>query len=831
MIRSNHKISGSLPIVVTLLLVGLYLLPVSPAQAALVPAEHPLFSEDAVHEIHLTFSQSNWWDLLVDNFEGLEDPLYLSAEFDWAGTHFDAIGVRFKGNSSYNSYPGVKKSFKLDIDEYVEGQEIEGLDKLNLNNCFMDPSFVRERCAYELCEATGAPTVRTNYAALYINGSYWGLYVLVEQADQEFIESRFGSTDNGNLWKGDPKGTMEYLGSNQSSYYNSYELENHEDENDWSALVELTDRINNTPSSQLVDSLHVVLDANSAMAMLAVDLFTVNLDSYIGRCCNYYAYHRDLDGRMVIFNWDVNEAWGVFNMWHYSTTQLKQLSPFWSNPQYGENRPLAQELWAIPAYEEIYLGHIKNLMATAADPDFLISRMESMRDLIRPYVYDDPNKMFTNSQFDVALSSDITTGGGPGRTIPGLEPMIRGRHSWLEGEIGSWTPVEGLVLNEVMSRNSSTLADNAGDFDDWIEITNTSGVAIELGDFTLVDHHDGTPTFEFPSYTLQPGEYIVIWADEEPGEGIWHAPFKLDGDGEDLFLVDNGVIIDQVTLPSLATDQSYGRWADGTGAWIQLAQATPGAENENTETPEDVDLYINEFVALNNSGISDEMGSFEDWVEIYNPGPDDVAMGGLFLTDDLAATTTWAFPDVTLMAGEFLVVWCDDDPSDGPLHATFKLSGAGEEIGLFGRLAAGNTMIDSYTFGAQTADISEGRLSDGGSTWVFFNEPTPGTTNGSSGIDESLRVARSVNLWPAPFAGNKLTIQLTSSNCLLQDVSIFDLQGRNVRSLLKQNYTGDSLYLDWDGRSDAGLPVGDGVFFLRATWDEGSIRRKFIVVR
>ena len=144
------------------------------ASGALVPPSHLLFDGDAVHEIHLTFSQPDWWAQLVANFEGLDDPLYLEAAFDWEAVHFDSIGVRFKGNSSYYSYPGVKKSFKLDIDEYVAGQEIYGLDKLNLNNCFMDPSFVRERCCYELCQAVGLPTERTNFAALYINGTYWG---------------------------------------------------------------------------------------------------------------------------------------------------------------------------------------------------------------------------------------------------------------------------------------------------------------------------------------------------------------------------------------------------------------------------------------------------------------------------------------------------------------------------------------------------------------------------------------------------------------------------------------------------------------------------------
>ena len=699
--------------------------------AAMTPAAHPLFDGDAVHEIHLTFHQSDWWDQLTYNYEHYEDIPYIAAEFDWGTVHFDDIGVRFKGNSSYMSYNGVKKSFKLDIDEFVTDQTVYGLDKLNLNNCFLDPSFVREKCAYELCEAVGLPTERTNYAAVYINGSYWGLYLLIEQYDQEFIESRFGASEEGNLWKGEPHGSLEYLGSIESSYYDDYELKTNEEENDWSGLVELCDLLNNTALADLPDTMHSLIDVNSAMAMVTIDNLTVNLDSYIGRCVNYYFYHRDLDSRVVFAKWDQNEAFGVFNQYNLSATQMKELSPYWTNPQYGEDRPLVEQLWQVPAYDNLYLGHFKKLMAGAAHPDTLLTRMEELRDLVRSYVYDDPNNMFTTYQFENAISSDIyfTQGPPPGRLIPGLNDFIRDRDTYLRGVIGSWTPVEGLVINELMAVNGATIADDSGDYDDWIEIANTGPSAVDLGGFVLTDHWEGSADFVFPSTTLQPGEYIIVWADGEPSEGNLHAPFKLDGDGEDAYLTDGQVIIDQVTYPALPSNVSWGRWPDGDGEWQMLSIATPGAANQNPSNPETITLFINELMAVNDSVCMDETDTYEDWLEIYNPGPDPVEMLGLFLTDDLAETTQWSFPDTTLPAGGFLLVWTDNDEGDGPLHTNFKLSGDGEEIGLFGRLAAGNPMIDSYAFGPQTTDVSEGRSTDGGATWQFFSTPTPGASN------------------------------------------------------------------------------------------------------
>ena len=126
-------------------------------------------------------------------------------------------------------------------------------------------------------------------------------------------------------------------------------------------------------------------------------------------------------------------------------------------------------------------------------------------------------------------------------------------------------------------------------------------------------------------------------------------------------------------------------------------------------------LYINEFMAANQSGITDpaEPDEYPDWIEIYNPNGTVVDMAGLYLTDDLATPTKWQFVSgVTIPAYGYLLVYADDDGTQGPLHASFKLSASGEAIGLIH--SDGTTVIDSITFGAQTADVSYGRFPDGG---------------------------------------------------------------------------------------------------------------------
>ena len=165
--------------------------------------------------------------------------------------------------------------------------------------------------------------------------------------------------------------------------------------------------------------------------------------------------------------------------------------------------------------------------------------------------------------------------------------------------------------------------------------------------------------------------------------------------------------------------------------FIVVVLLTIGCESKGTGSTDNIStqssssLHINEFMASNSSTITDPQGDYDDWIEIYNSGDNLVSLMGMYLTDDLAQPDKWQFPDITLNAGEFLIVWADDDIEDGGLHAGFKLSGSGEEIGLFDNDLS---EIDSLIFEAQAQDISFGSYPDGSDNRGFLN-PTPGEAN------------------------------------------------------------------------------------------------------
>ncbi|MBM4176516.1 MAG: T9SS type A sorting domain-containing protein [Ignavibacteria bacterium] len=143
-------------------------------------------------------------------------------------------------------------------------------------------------------------------------------------------------------------------------------------------------------------------------------------------------------------------------------------------------------------------------------------------------------------------------------------------------------------------------------------------------------------------------------------------------------------------------------------------------------------LYINEFMALNNTTIKDNFNSYEDWLEIYNPNAFSISMSGYKLTDDPINPLKWFFPDsLFIPAKGYLLIWASnrDTVVGNFIHTNFRLGASGEFIGLS---SPTKIYIDSITFPEQTADISYGRRPDAGSIWTFYQLPTPGTSNDST---------------------------------------------------------------------------------------------------
>ena len=141
-----------------------------------------------------------------------------------------------------------------------------------------------------------------------------------------------------------------------------------------------------------------------------------------------------------------------------------------------------------------------------------------------------------------------------------------------------------LVITEIMAINGKTLADEDGDYSDWIEIYNPSETAINLFNWVLTDDPEEPDKWKFPSINLQPDNYIIVFAsdkDRSKADRELHTNFKLSGSGEYLALVESDMKTISYSygtaFPAQQEDISYGLL---NGVNVFLSTPTPGAANE-----------------------------------------------------------------------------------------------------------------------------------------------------------------------------------------------------------------------------------------------------------
>ncbi|MFK7936045.1 MAG: T9SS type A sorting domain-containing protein, partial [Saprospiraceae bacterium] len=189
-------------------------------------------------------------------------------------------------------------------------------------------------------------------------------------------------------------------------------------------------------------------------------------------------------------------------------------------------------------------------------------------------------------------------------------------------------------------------------------------------------------------------------------------------------------------------------------------------------------IAINEFMASNDITIADEAGEFEDWLELYNYGTEDVFLGDKYLSDKPDNPIKWLMPEITLSAGEFILFWLDENGSEGELHANFKLSAGGEFIGIFDSDTNNNAMIDGLEFGEQTTDVSFGRIPNGTGDFQTL-DPTPNASNMPVSVNNLADLNIEMTLAPNPFS-DFLRLEIDNPQAVDLQLKIVDVLGRSV---------------------------------------------------
>lgn len=362
-----------------------------------------VFETDSVENIYITLADDDWQDI-IDNAEDKEDH---TASVTYKDVTLENIAFRTKGNSTLSHVATIQEgsagysrfSFKIDTNEYVSGQKLLNMKKLNFNNNYNDPSYMRETISYNVMRELGLAAPRTSYVNLYVNGELHGLYTMVEQVNDEFLEENF-SGSNGDLYKPDDADNEGLVGHDlvwiDAAYasYTAVELKTNSDTTEHTALMNFLYEINNG------NDYNSVLDSDAMLLYLAASTVMSNLDSYQGTLShNYYLYEQD--DLFSIIPWDFNESFGTFTMGCGDVTEL-----YIDEPTQGalSERPLIAALLSSDENLQTYHANISALINEGGlDPAVISEEINAFETLISTSVANDPSAFYSHSQFESGL--------------------------------------------------------------------------------------------------------------------------------------------------------------------------------------------------------------------------------------------------------------------------------------------------------------------------------------------------------------------------------------------------------------------------------------------
>ena len=681
------------------------------------------FSQDVfdigIRKIEIFFAEPNWDDTLDVYYANdigerlIADSVIIDGEVD------QDVGVKYKGNSSYSAN-NAKNPLNIKLDYVNNGQSIDGYNMLKLSNGFHDPTFIREILTYEIAREY-MPASKASYANVFINGNWNGLYTCVQSVDDDFTNEHFYER-KGPLFKVENTGVQvpnclpgqngiwKYY-SDTNCLQKAYEIQS---SNDWTDLGNFLDTVNN-----YFPDIEKVLDVDRTLWMMSFSNLTATLDGPINNMSHNFYMFKDNNGRFSPIIWDLNSSFGTFRVSlsnPASTQDLQELDIFHGSTN-NQNK-MCTQMFSSDQYRRMYVAHMRTILNEQFINSNYSIRALQLQAIIDSSITADPNGFYSYADF----LSNIFSSVGANNSIIGITELMNARVVFIQS------------LPEFLATPPS------------------------------ISNITSNPTNPTPHSSV-----IISAQISNVTEAILGYRFKFHDEFTKVAMTNNAGIF-SATINLDARDVQYYIYAENNNAGIFSPER---AEKEFHQLAVVDNLVINEIMASNTSAIPDQSGEYDDWVELYNGNNFSLNLSGYYLSDNESDLTRWTFPNTTIQANGYLIVWCDTaGGTQSGLHTTYRLSADQEEVYLTN---PSGIVIDAVHFVNTPTDVAYARVPNGTGTFIHQGETYKANNQNISGIT-NVNISSKMRVYPNP-SNNRIYILGANG-----DLSIHNLIGQEVFS-------------------------------------------------
>lgn len=357
------------------------------------PYANKLFDDSYVHQIDLQFNDPESF------FANAKEEKYVEATITIDGEVFENVGLRVKGNNSLRlveRYGLTRYSMKIEFDHYNKDLNYYGLDKMSLDCSFQDNSYLKNYMTYQMMSFMEVPSSLCSYTWVTINDKDWGLFLAIEEVEEAFVKRNFGK-NYGKLYKPGYRSlddenadiALKYIGDDVENYNNIF--------NNARFDITLEDKKRLIEAIKILDSgknLETAVNIDEVLAYFVVQVFVVNMDSYLGRTGhNYFLYEED--GIMTMIPWDYNLAFATYSLGMPNPINDATLYVNYpiNTPASGtimKNRPLYHHVMKNDDYYKKYHEYFDYFVKEYYENGYFEKKIAKTTKMIAPYVKKDP---------------------------------------------------------------------------------------------------------------------------------------------------------------------------------------------------------------------------------------------------------------------------------------------------------------------------------------------------------------------------------------------------------------------------------------------------------